>query len=216
MKKQLTVLITGSILLLVFVLGGYFYKLQQTEKFGFMAKENASTFIREYSKTIGSDRAEVYLVEFSDPACETCSQFHPLVKRLMAEYKGKIKLVIRYAPFHEGSDGVVKMLEASEKQGKYWETLELMYQTQQYWATHHNPQPELLWKFLPRLGLDMERLKADMNDPEIERRLKQDIQDAKTLGVRKTPSFFVNGKPLVSFGYNQLRALIASEIKENY
>lgn len=216
MKKQNIVIFSGIFLILLFVLGGYLYKNQQAKKLGFMAQENASTFVREHSQTLGSDDAKVYLVEFSDPACETCSAFHPLVKNLMAANPGKIKLVVRYAPFHAGSDYFVKILEAARKQGKYWETLEVMYKSQRYWASHHNPQPRLIWRFLPRAGLDLEKIRNDMNDPEIAKLIKQDLADAKTLNVRKTPGFFVNGKPLSSFGYNQLKELVEAEIRANY
>jgi len=216
MKKQKIVLFSSIFLILMFVLGVYIYKNQQTKKYGFMARENASTFVREHSLTLGSDDAKVYLVEFSDPACETCSAFHPFVKKLMAVNPGKIKLVVRHAPFHDGADYFVKILEAARKQGKYWETLDVMYKTQRYWANHHNPQPKLIWKFLPSAGLDLEKIKKDMNDPEIAKLIQQDVADAKTLNVRKTPGFFVNGKPLPSFGYRQLQALVESEINENY
>ncbi len=216
MRKQNIVLISIGVLILLFVLGVYIYKSQQAKKYGFMARENASTFVREHSQTLGSDDAKVYLVEFSDPACETCSAFHPFVKKLMADNPGKIKLVVRYAPFHDGADYFVKILEAARKQGKYWETLEVMYKTQSYWASHQNPQPQLIWKFLPHAGLDLEKIRNDMNDPEIVKLIKQDLADAKTLNVRKTPGFFVNGKPLLVFGYKQLQELVESEIKENY
>src|SRR3972149_621739 len=140
MKKQYIVLLSGILLILTFALGGYFYKNQQSKKISFMAKENASTFVREYSPTLGNDDAKVYIVEFLDPACETCSAFYPYVKNLMGANPGKIKLVIRYAPFHDGSDYFVKILEAAKRQGKYWETLEVMLQSQSYWASQHNPQ----------------------------------------------------------------------------
>lgn len=55
-----------------------------------------------------------------------------------------------------------------------------------------------------------------MNDPEIEKIIRQDLADVKTLNVRKTPGFFVNGKPLQQFGRKQLRSLVESEIKEMY
>jgi protein-disulfide isomerase len=216
MKKQFMVLISIVFLILLFVLGINLYKSQQIRKYGFMARENASTFVREHSQTLGSDDAKVYLVEFSDPACETCSAFHPFVKKLMAANPGKIKLVVRYAPFHDGADYFVKILEAARKQGKYWETLEVMYQTQRYWASHQNPQPKLIWKFLPRAGLDLAKIRNDMNDPEIAKLIQQDIADAKALNVRKTPGFFVNGKPLPRFGYQQLKELVESEISAYY
>ena len=216
MKKQIIVLISSVSLILLFVLGVYVYKVQQAKKYGFMARENASTFVRQHSKTLGSEDAKVFLIKFSDPACETCSRFHPFVKKLMAVNPGKIKLVIRYAPFHDGADHMVKILEAAGKQGKYWETLDIMYKTQPYWASHHNPRPELIWKFLPSVGLDLEQIKKDMNDPEIARLIQQDVADAKTLSVRKTPGFFVNGQPLPSFGYRQLQELVESEINKYY
>lgn len=216
MKKQYIVLIAGVVLILAFVLGGYFYKGRQAEKIAFMANENASTFVRDYSPTFGSDDAKVYIVEFMDPACETCSAFHPYVKGFLAAHPGRIKLVIRYAPFHQNADYFVKILEAARKQGKYWETLDVMYQSQSYWASHHNPQPQFVWRFLPMAGLDLKKIEKDMHDQEITRRIEQDLADAKMLNVRKTPEFFVNGKPLPSFGYEQLKALVEAEIKANY
>ena len=216
MKKQNIVIISAVCLVIVFVLGSYLYKSQQTRRIGFMAKENASTFVRDHSLIYGSDDAKIYIVEFFDPACETCAAFYPRVKNLMAANPGKMKLVVRYAPFHPGSDYVVKILEAARKQGKYWKTLEVMYKYQPNWASHHKPQPQLLWRFLPEAGLDIEQVKKDMNDPEIARLIEQDIADAKTLNVRKTPEFFVNGRPLPSFGYDQLIKLINSELQATY
>ncbi len=118
--------------------------------------------------------------------------------------------------FIKGRMIMVKILEAARKQGKYWETLEVMYESQRYWASHSNPQPQLIWDYLPKAGLDLEKIRIDMNDPEIEKIIKQDLADAKTLNVRKTPGFFVNGRPLPSFGYNQLREVVESEIIANY
>jgi len=124
--------------------------------------------------------------------------------------------VIRYAPFHQGSDQLVKILEASKNQGKYWETLDAMFESQPYWASHHNPQPQLVWQHLEKTGLDLDQVRRDMNAPEIAKRVEQDITDANTLSVRKTPGFFVNGKPLVTFGGEQLKALLEEEIRLQY
>ncbi len=204
------------ILFLAFIFASTFYKDKQTENLGFLARENASVFVRDHSQTLGSDDARVYLIEFMDPACETCAVFYPFVKQMMAANPGKIKLVLRYAPFHDGADYFVKILEAAKKQGKYWETLEVMYKTQGQWASHHNPQPQKIWQFLPMAGLDLERIRQDMNDPAIEQIIQQDLADAKTLNVRKTPGFFANGKPLQDFGYQQLQDLVYSKIKASY
>ena len=91
-----------------------------------------------------------------------------------------------------------------------------MYKSQPYWASHHNPRPERIWQFLPQAGLDLDRIKKDMSDPAIQKMIDQDLADAKTLNVRKTPGFFANGKPLQNFGYQQLLHLVQSELRANY
>ncbi len=209
---------SGTCIVLVAIFAGtaFYYKSQETKKLNFLAQENASTLVREYSQTYGSDDAKVVMVEFMDPACETCAAFSPLVKQIMVANPGKIKLVLRYAPFHEGADYFVKILEASKKQGKYWETLDVMFTSQSIWTRGHKALPEKIWPIIENAGLDTEKLKKDMNDPAIDKIIEQDLADAKTLNISKTPGYFVNGKPLVTFGRQQLYDLIQSEIKAQY
>ena len=214
--KYALVGITCIVLAIAFIVGSNYYKGQQVEKYGFMASQNADLFVRDHSPTLGSDDAKVYLVEFMDPACETCASFAPFIKKIMADNPGKIKLVLRYAPFHDGADNFVKILEAARMQGKYWETLEVMFKTQNIWASHHNYQPEKLWDVLPMAGVDIEQIKKDMHDPAIAKIIEQDMADVKTLNVQKTPGYFVNGKPLQTFGYKQLYQLIQSELDAKY
>jgi len=216
MKTHIIFGIAVIVLIAAFMFGSSYYKGKQAEKFGFLAKENAALFIRDHSPTFGSDDAKVFLIEFMDPACETCAAFSPFVKQMMAANPGKIKLVLRYAPFHAGADYFVKILEAARKQGKYWETLDVMYKSQRFWASHSNPQPQRVWQFLPQAGVDIERIRRDMNDPAIAKLIEQDLADAKTLNVRKTPGFFANGVPLQTFGSRQLLELVHSEIRANY
>ncbi|MBT3176053.1 MAG: thioredoxin domain-containing protein [Desulfobacula sp.] len=207
---------TCLVLIGIFWATSYYYKVQQARMYDFMAQNNSSTFVRDHSMTLGSDDAKVYLVEFMDPACETCAAFSPYVKQMMKNNPGKIKLVLRYAPFHDGAEYFVKILEAARKQGKYWETLDVMFKSQASWASHHNPQPKKIWQFLPKAGLDLAKIRKDMNDPAFVKLIEQDLADAKTLNVKKTPGYFVNGKPLKTFGYKQLYKLIESEIKAKY
>lgn len=216
MKTHIIFGISVVVLIIAFVVGSSYYKGKQAEKIGFLAQENAELFVRNHSQTLGSDDAKVYLIEFMDPACETCAAFSSFVKQMVVRNPGKIKLVLRYAPFHDGADYFVKILEAAKKQGKYWETLNVMYKSQPHWASHHNPQPQKIWQFLPQAGVDVEQIRRDMDDPAIAKLIDQDLADAKTLNVRKTPGFFVNGKPLQTFGSKQLLQLVESELSENY
>lgn len=216
MKKGLIFILSAVSLMLIFALGSIYMKRQQTKKLESIAQGGSSVFVREYSQSLGSADAKVVITEFLDPGCETCRAMHPFLKKILESNPGRIKLVIRYAPLHHGSDDMVRILEASKEQGKYWETLEVMYESQPYWASHSHPQPEKIWQFLPQAGLDINKLKKDMQRPEIERIIQQDIADAKALDVRKTPGYFVNGKPLVKFGYEPLLELIRSEYDRNY
>ena len=216
MKRMSLLILAGVILLGGFAGATYLYNQHQAEQRSALAKKHAKTLIRDYSPRTGSPDAKVTIVEFFDPACETCKAFHPLVKGLLAQYPGKVNLVIRYAAFHRGSDYAVKVLEAARLQGKYWETLEATLEAQSAWASHGNPQPERLWMRLGRTGLDFTQAKQDMDSAEIARRLAQDTADVKAMRVNKTPTFFVNGKPLPRFGYAQLQQLVKSEVEANY
>jgi len=66
----------------------------------------------------------------------------------------------------------------------------------------------LVWRHLEGLGLNLGQMRADMVAPEIARVIAQDLDDARVLNVTKTPEFFVNGKPLPTFGYEPLKALV--------
>lgn len=216
MNKKSFLFIVLGLMAVLFAGTAYMYDTQKAEEKTALATANSAALEQFHSPRAGNPNAKVTIVEFMDPACETCSLFHPFVKELMKRYDGKINLVIRYAPFHHGSDVAVKILESARKQGTYWGVLELMYETQQGWASHHNPQPELLWQYLEHYKFDIATIKQGMNDPAIDTIIKTDLADAKRLGVNKTPTFFVNGKPLPSFGYEQLQTLIEQEIAAQY
>ena len=139
-----------------------------------------------------------------------------LVKSILEENKGKVKLVLRYAAFHQGSDIVVKMLEASKAQNLYWQSLEAVLKSQPEWADHGAPQVDKIWPHLKAVGLDVEKAKTDMISPAIESVLKQDTADVAAFKVQKTPTFYVNGKPLLNFSEEALRALVKQEIDAAY
>lgn len=208
MKQKTLFIVVSIILLLVFIVGTLRYTAEKEDQSAKWAVANREALVRMYSPTLGKEDAPVTIVEFFDPACETCKTFYPLVKDLMAQHSGKIRLVVRYAPFHEGSDGVVTVLEAARKQARFWPVLDALFASQAEWSPHHKPQMHLVWKQLEKLDLDLEKLQADMIAPEITRRIAQDLADAATLNVRMTPEFFVNGRPLPEFGYEPLKALV--------
>ena len=214
MKRKTVFIGAAILLLLVFLIGTLVYKSERIDQSAQLAERNRTNLIRMHSPALGKPEATVVIVEFFDPACETCREFYPLVKKLMAADRERIRLVLRYAPFHKGSDKVVAVLEAARKQGKFWPTLEALFASQADWAPHHQPQVALVWPHLEGLGLNLEQLKADMTAPEIAQVIAQDLDDARALNVTKTPEYFVNGRPLPSFGYEQLKKLVEDALNE--
>lgn len=216
MKKNIIVIATAILFFVLFIVAASIYNNQKDKELSSSSLANIEYMQRDYSPIFGSTDAKVTIVEFFDPACGTCSAFYPLVKQLMKAHPGKVNLVLRYLPLHTNSDVIVSIFEAARLQGRFWQTLERAYKTQDSWIEHHTAIPEKFWSQLGGLGLDMEKLYVDIQRAEIAKRIKQDLLDAKQLKVSKTPGFFVNGKPLVHFGYEQLKQLVESEVAANY
>lgn len=197
----------------IFIAAVGVYKSQQPST---IASDKLPALERIDAPSKGGKQAKVTIVEFFDPACGTCSQFYPLINNLVKKYQGKVNVVMRYAPLHKGSDDVVKMLEAAHHQGQFWPALELLFANQQRWVEHHVSNPSSALAGIKTLKVDHDQLDKDWQSSKIEKIVNQDIQDGQTLKVRATPQFFVNGKPLVVFGYEELVSLVEQEIAEVY
>ena len=195
-------LVFGSlvVLILLFVGLGYFYK-------------NNELLVREHSIKFGDNKKNISVVEFLDPECESCALFHPIMRKLYKEYHEDIQLVVKYIPNHQNSKFAIKILEASRVQNKYEEVLDVIFEKQPLWAQHNNEKPELLWEFLAQIPqLDINKLKEDSNNPEIDKLIDTDKQDADKLNVRGTPVVFVNEKKLGVLSPKDLFDLVESEI----
>jgi protein-disulfide isomerase len=214
MQKQTTYVAALIAVLALLAIGGWWYFSNPQSQGQPTATVDRTALIRAHSPTEGRADAPVVIVEFFDPACGTCRDFYPKVKQLMADNPSRIRLVMRYTPFHKGSDKVVAVLEAARRQGKFWQALEALFKGQDDWASNHTAKIELTWKYLNGIGLNMEQLAFDMTAPDLQQAVAQDLNDANTLGVSQTPEYFVNGRPLPSFGFEQLRQLVAEELSK--
>lgn len=175
--------------------------------------EIAETLIRSHSPVLGPEEAPVTITEFFDPACEACRAFHPIVKDILEEYDGKVRVVLRYTPFHgEGSEEAIRVLEAARMQGIFEPVLEAILQYQPQWAAHGAPAPGLIVRIAEQAGLDVEMAQGQMKAPQTMAILNQDRADVEAVGITQTPTFFVNGKSLDEFGEGALRALVAAEV----
>jgi len=172
-----------------------------------------TVYERAYSPVIGAVDAPVTIVEFFDPACEACRAFYPFVKKILANFPGQVRLVLRYATFHKGSEEVVRLLEASRLQNVYQPVLEALLEKQPEWASHGQPNIARAWDLAAGAGLDVKAAREVMFSDNINQLLAQEREDIRTLKVSKTPTFFVNEKALPSFGAQQLIDLVSTEVK---
>ena len=211
MNKKWIVLSTVVAVVLTFAAGVMVFKSRSGQELARSAQDHGEALVRAHSPIYGNPAAKVTIVEFFDPSCETCRAFYPIVKNIVDASFGQVRLVVRYAPLHQGSDTAVKILEAARLQGKYWEAVERALASQHLWASHDNPRPELIWGMLGDLSLDTTKAKSDADSAAIAVLLRQDVADMQRLKVDRTPGFFVNGMPLTEFGVAQLKTLVEQE-----
>ena len=216
MSQKTMFAVVGAILVLAFLMAAMIYRNHQASSAPGSVGQFQAIAERAGAPTKGPNDARVTIVEFFDPACETCRDFLPMVTALMNKYPGKVRVMLRYAPLHTGSDQVVKMLEAAHLQGKFWPALELLFETQNRWTANHTSQPMRAMNILNSLDIDQEQLASDMNSEKVNQVITKDVQDSQAMGVRATPEFFVNGQPLPSWGFEQLSQLVEKTVAEVY
>jgi protein-disulfide isomerase len=178
-----------------------------------VSPEQAQALLRPYSPILGPEDAPVTIVEFFDPACEACRAFYPVIKDIMEEHGDAVRVAIRYTPFHgEVSEEAIRVLEAARMQDVYEPVMETLLRDQAQWASHGVPAPGRILQIAETAGLDADAARAQMRAPDVVAIMNQDRADVETMGVRQTPTFFVNGRPLDPFGRDELRALVAEEV----
>jgi protein-disulfide isomerase len=213
MNRSAVVVATAAAAVAVFALAGTMYSRNSTPPASRPAAVESTNLVRPHSPVIGPPTAPVTIVEFLDPSCETCRAFYPIVKQIMAKHPNDVRLVLRYAPFHQGSDEAVKILETARLQNVFEPVLEALFAKQPEWAVHGAPNLSRAWDIAKAAGLDIDRARKDAKLPVHDDVLKQDIADIKEIKLNRTPTFFVNGKPLPSFGPDELAALVNSEVQ---
>lgn len=229
MRKE--VIILGVIVVVVVVaafLGSNYYRTS-LQKESVTANNNSGKpkfnpeqLVRPDSPSLGPADAKITLVEFYDPECESCAAFAPVVKKILKDHEGKIRLVTRYMPLHPNSLTAANFTEAAGEQGKFWQAQELLFVKQPEWGTKHGAPPDLkappinqlFDKYAQELGLDLVKASAAIKERRYDAKIERDKKDGQALGVRRTPTFFVNGRELMRFGEAELRQLIADELNK--
>ena len=223
MDRRKIVVTAGVLAIVAFFAGAWYYQSQPETSRSLTpasAKSSAPTatraslpapYIRPHTPRLGPSNAPVTISEFFDPACEACRAFHPIVKKIIDAFPGKVRVAVRYTPFHGPSKEAIAILEAARKQGRFVPVLEALLEKQPAWAPHGRPG-QSPWEFVSGTGLDIDRAKIDARHPSVTAVIDQDFADVKALGVRQTPTFFVDGQPLQRFSAQGLYDLVKQRV----
>jgi protein-disulfide isomerase len=138
----------------------------------------------------GPADAPVTIIMFSDFQCSACSATHPILKKAMAAYPGKIRFVVRDFPLesiHENGFKAALAAGAANLQGKFFEFIEQLY-------THQDALDVIsLKKYAAELGLNAKQFELDFNSEKVAAEVRKDMADGDSYLVNSTPTIFVNG-----------------------
>ena len=138
----------------------------------------------------GSGSARVTLVEFADYECPHCKRFQPVLRQILDEFKGEVRLYFKHYPLpqHTNARLAAEAAVAAQKQGKFWQFQDKL------WENQDGLSPSEMEKFAKEVGLDMNNFRADVDDSKTKARVQKDRADAATLGLSSTPTLYIDGR----------------------
>ncbi len=137
----------------------------------------------------GPENAKITIIEFSDFQCPYCSRGKETMDQVLKAYPNDVKVAFKNLPlpFHAEALPAAKAALAAQKQGKFWEMHDKLFDNQQKLKSGYYEEAA------KELGLDLEKFKKDMADPAIEKQINEDKEIAAKNDIQGTPGFFVNG-----------------------
>jgi protein-disulfide isomerase len=170
----------------------------------------------EPAHVLGSANAPVKLEEFGDFQCPPCGMLHPVLKSLEAEFgPDKVQIIFREFPLpaHTHALAAANAAEAAGLQGKFWEMHDIIYEHQADWEKAFDSRP-IFEGYAKMVGLDVEQYQRDLTNEIVSRRVAADGKRATSLGVKGTPTVFLNGRelPFQLLAPDKLKAIIQSEL----
>jgi len=165
---------------------------------------------------IGPEDAPATLEEFGDFECPPCGLLHPVLKTMEKEFGPRLRVIFRefpLVPAHPHALVAARSAEAAGLQGKFWEMHDLIFENQRTWHEEFDARPTFEG-YAKKIGLDLERFKRDLSGQVVEQRIFLDGKRAHALGVKGTPTVFLNGRevPFESLAPEKLRVLINVEL----
>lgn len=149
----------------------------------------------------GQGKSGVTLVEYGDYQCPVCLRYYPGMKQIAAKYNEQIYFQFRNLPLvgnHPNAFAGARAAEAAALQNKFWEMHDKLYENQSEWADSNNPL-SFFKTYAQQLGLDINKFSTDYASSQVNNSINADIAAfTKTGQPQATPTFFLDGKPLVN------------------
>ena len=158
----------------------------------------------------GDKNATVNIVEFSDFECPYCARLQPTLKEVLKAYPKNVKLVYKHFPlsFHKQAKNAAKASMAAHEQGKFWEMHDLIFEN------YNKLSDEKFKEFSAQLGLDAKKFDSDYKSNKYDNQIQQEISLGQRVGVRGTPTLFLNGKRMQRRDVNDFKEAIDNILKK--
>jgi protein-disulfide isomerase len=139
---------------------------------------------------IGPKDAPVKVIEFTDYQCPFCGKARPTVNQILAEYKGKVRYVLRDFPlsFHKDAQKAHEAARCAGEQNKTWEMNKILFENQRAIKVDD------LKKYAGELKLKMDKFNECLDSGKYADVVKQNQEYGEKVGVSGTPAFFINGR----------------------
>lgn len=145
---------------------------------------------------MGNGKKNVTLIEYGDYQCPACGAYYPVVKSVVGKYKDDIYFQFRNFPLvqlHQNAFAGARAAEAADKQGKFWEMHDILYEQQNTWGQASSPKT-YFDSYAKQLGLDQNKFNQDYASSEVNDLINADKSAAEALGATGTPTFVLDGK----------------------
>lgn len=160
------------------------------------------------ARSRGPIRASIQIIEYSDFQCPACQIAQGVLDEILRQHQGKVRLIYKHFPLpgHKWAFLAHQAAECAAIQNKFWTFHDRLYQDQSLWGGNPEPPLETFLRYAKEEALDLNRFTTCLADKEISAKINQEKSAGAELGVRSTPSFFVNGK--LAVGSQALQAEI--------
>jgi len=157
----------------------------------------------------GLDDAKVTIIEFSDFECPFCGRAQATIQQIEEAYGDDVRFIFRDFPLslHQNAQPAAEAAQCANDQNKYWEYHDVLFSNQQKLDANS------LLDYAEDLGLDMDEFEKCVTDRTHRSEVIADTEDGKTVGVRGTPAFFINGRPLTGAQpFSSFKTIIDEEL----